>query len=35
MDNSGEPFAASVRMGFVVDAAGYGRRSAREKADVQ
>jgi O-acetyl-ADP-ribose deacetylase (regulator of RNase III) len=30
-----ESFAASVRMGFVVDVAGYARRSAREKADVQ
>ncbi|WP_433064022.1 macro domain-containing protein [Dactylosporangium sp. CS-033363] len=28
-------FPASVRMGFVVDVAGYSRRSAREKVDVQ
>jgi O-acetyl-ADP-ribose deacetylase (regulator of RNase III) len=28
-------FPASVRMGFVVDVAGYGGRSAREKIDVQ
>ncbi|MDR7276412.1 macro domain-containing protein [Catenuloplanes atrovinosus] len=28
-------FSASVRMGFVVDVAGYSRRSAREKVDLQ
>ncbi|BBH69568.1 hypothetical protein ACTI_62530 [Actinoplanes sp. OR16] len=30
-----ESFAASVRMGFVIDVVGYGRRTAREKTDVQ
>jgi O-acetyl-ADP-ribose deacetylase (regulator of RNase III) len=35
MDSAGTSFAASVRMGFVIDVAGYGRRSTQEKFDLQ
>ncbi|GIE32783.1 hypothetical protein Ait01nite_058280 [Actinoplanes italicus] len=35
MGTSGTSFAAAVRMGFVIDVAGYGQRSAQEKFDLQ
>jgi O-acetyl-ADP-ribose deacetylase (regulator of RNase III) len=35
MESPGASFAASVRMGFVIDVAGYSRRSAPEKVDLQ
>lgn len=35
MDSPGTSFAACVRMGFMIDVAGYGRRSARAQIDLQ
>jgi O-acetyl-ADP-ribose deacetylase (regulator of RNase III) len=35
MESPGASFATSVRMGFVIDVAGYGLRSAAEKIDLQ
>jgi O-acetyl-ADP-ribose deacetylase (regulator of RNase III) len=35
MESAGASFAASVRMGFMIDVAGYGSRSTRGKVDLQ